>query len=148
MKNLLAVLLSASLLTGCASQGPVTKYAGDAATVAGAGAVGYYASDKNVPVAAGSAVVALGVKRFMDSKAEKQRVAELDEAYKRGMAQAAKTADAAIQNAQKDGFPETSPTAQQAETQEVIRLPITAPARVINGVRINPSQEVITLPSS
>lgn len=146
MKKILPILSAASLLAGCATKGPVTQYAGDAATVAAAGTAGYVLSDKNAPVAAGSAVVALGVKRFMDSKADKQRVAELDEAYKRGMAQAAKATDQAIQNAQRDGFSEQASTAQ-AETQEVTRLPITAPARVINGVRINPSQEIITLPN-
>ena len=145
MKSVLAFAALASLLTSCASQSPVTRFAGDAATVTAAGAAGYQASDKNAAVAAGSAVAALGVKRFIESRSDKARIAELDEAYRRGMSQAAKTADMAIQNAQRDGFPE-QPAQADLPPEEVLRLPITAPERVINGVRIKATQEVVTLP--
>jgi hypothetical protein len=143
-----SVLLLTVLLSGCATQSKTGQFVADAATVTGAGAVGYVASDGNAPIAAGSAVVALGVKKFMDSSRERARMAELDAAYKSGMAQAAKRADTAIQNAQKDGMPEQAAlaAAPTQEETEALRVPITAPERVINGVRINASQEIITLP--
>lgn len=70
--------------------------------------------------------------------------ADADAAYKRGMAQSAKLAYDAIQNSQRNGIPEEQ-SAATPQHDEVLRLPITAPARVINGVRINPSQEILTI---
>lgn len=139
-----ALILAASLAfaSGCRTHSTAGRTITDAATIVAAGAAGYAASDKDPVVAAGSAVAALGVKRFMESKADKERMEELDQAYKRGLAQQAKVADAAIQKVQSTGRPEAA-LAETDEDKPVAQIPVTLPERVINGVRVNATQEMV-----
>jgi hypothetical protein len=144
MKTSCYLLLAAAvILTGpaCTTQSQVGRYVGDV----GAVGVGYVAGDQlsngNKAVAFGSGAVALGLKRFVENKSDQKRMSDLDEAFKRGMAQDAKLSYLAIQNSQKLGTKE-----EDAATDNQLQLsaiPISAPARTINGVRINPTVETI-----
>ena len=62
-------------------------------------------------------------------------------AYERGRAQNAQLTYDAIQNAQKNG---RAPEARDAAA-DAVEIPITAPERTINGVRINASTEFIRI---
>lgn len=144
MKKLLPFFaLSAAVAgVGCSST-QVARTAGDV----GAAGIGYVAGDQlsrdskqNKVIAFGSGAVALGLKRFVDNRSDKKRMEELDEAFKRGMAQDAKVSYLAIQNSQRLGSPENE--AADAPLQ-LTAVPIAAPARTINGVRVNPTVETI-----
>jgi hypothetical protein len=128
---------------GCSTQSQVSRTAGDV----GAAGLGYVAGDQlskdskqNKTIAFGSGAVAVGLKRFVENRSDKKRMEELDEAFKRGMAQDAKMSYLAIQNSQRLG---SSPADAADAPLQLTAIPISAPARTINGVRVNPTVETI-----
>lgn len=126
---------------GCATQSQTGRFAGDV-VASGAGFVaGDQLSGGNKAVAFGSGAVALGLKRLVENANDKKRMAELDAAYQRGMAQEAKLSYLAIQNSQRLGTPE--PAAMNEAAATLTAIPISAPARTINGVKINPTVESV-----
>jgi hypothetical protein len=126
---------------GCATQSQTGRFAGDV-VASGAGFVGGdQLSGGNKAVAFGSGAVALGLKRLVENANDKKRMAELDAAYQRGMAQEAKLSYLAIQNSQRLGTPE--PAAMNEAAATLTAIPISAPARTINGVKINPTVESV-----
>jgi hypothetical protein len=137
----LSFLLLLPAVSSCSSRKPVSSFAGDAAVVGGATALGWELSGKKPGVAIASGVVALGVKTLADHAADKQLQQAENEAYLRGVAQNAKQTYDAIQNSQKTSLDTTTTTEENAPKK--IAVPITAPERTINGVKVNVSQEVI-----
>ena len=134
------ILLATVLLTGCASTR--TARLGTDALAAGAGGV---VADKlsggNPYWTLAGGLAALGGAEWARSASNADEQERLALAYERGRAQNAQLTYDAIQNAQKSGrAPETRDVADTA-----LEIPITAPERTINGVRINGSTEFIRI---
>jgi hypothetical protein len=144
MKKLLPFFaLSAAVAGGGCASTQIARTSEDLV----AASIGYVAGDQlskdskqNKVIAFGSGAVALGLKRFVDSRSDKKRMDELDQAFKRGMAQDAKVSYLAIQNSQRLGH--SADEAAEAALP-LTAIPIAAPARTINGVRVNPTVETI-----
>ena len=145
MKIIILPLLITVLCGGCATRSKVGQFTTDAAVTAGAAYAGYKLSDNNPAIGLASGLGALGIKRIFESKADKERQKELQEAFNRGRGQSAAESYAAIQNTQRDGFSESEYAPQENTTDNTLTVPIVAPERVINGVRVRETQEFITL---
>jgi len=133
---LLAV--AAALLAGCAS----TETARIGTDVLAAGAGGLIAnkiSGGNPYWTLAGGVAALGAAEWAHGAASSDEQKQLALAYDRGKAQNAQATYDAIQNVQKSGRrPRASGTAY-------VDIPIVAPKRTINGVKIDASTEYIRI---
>lgn len=131
--------IAAALLSGCASS--QTARLGTDVLAAGAGGV---IADKlsggNPYWTLGGGVAALGVTEWARSASNADQQKELALAYERGMAQNAQATYDAIQNAQKNGR-----AAGTLDRGQYLEVPITAPERVINGVKVNASTEYVRI---
>jgi hypothetical protein len=129
---------AAALLAGCAS----TQTARIGTDVLAAGAGGLIAdkiSGGNPYWTLAGGVAALGAAEWAHSAVSSDDQKQLALAYDRGKAQNAQTTYDAIQNVQKNG---RKPGASSADYLEI---PIVAPARTINGVKIDASTEYIRI---
>jgi hypothetical protein len=129
---------AAVLLVGCAS----TQTARIGTDVLAAGAGGLIAdklSGGNPYWTLAGGVAALGAAEWAHSAVSSDDQKQLALAYERGKAQNAQTTYDAIQNVQKSG---RRPSATNADYVEV---PIVAPARTVNGVKIDASTEYIRI---
>ena len=134
------ILLATVLLTGCASTR--TARLGTDALAAGAGGVvaGKLSGGNPYWTLAGG-LAGLGATEWARSASNADEQERLALAYERGRAQNAQLTYDAIQNAQKNG---RAPEARDAAA-DAVEIPITAPERTINGVRINASTEFIRI---
>lgn len=134
------ILLVSVLLTGCAS----TQTARLGTDVLAAGAVGVVAdrlSGGNPYWTLAGGLAALGGAEWARGASNADEGQRLALAYERGRAQNAQLTYDAIQNAQKNGrAPDAADNADDS-----MEIPITAPERTINGVRINASTEFIRI---
>lgn len=135
-----AIVLAAVLpLAGCASQ---TARIGTDVLAAGAGGV---IADKisggNPYWTLAGGVAALGAAEWAHSASNSDQQKQLALAYERGRAQDAQVTYDAIQNAQKHG----RSAGKGGDPGQYVEIPITAPARTINGVKIDPSTEYIRI---
>jgi hypothetical protein len=134
------LLLASTLLTGCAS----TQTARIGTDVLAAGAGGLIAdkiSKGNPYWTLAGGVAALGAAEWAHSASASDDQKLLALAYERGQAQNAQTTYDAIQNVQKNG---RSPGTGN-EAGHYLEIPITAPERTINGVKIDASTEYIRI---
>jgi hypothetical protein len=145
MKKLLLPLLIIALASGCSTRSNVGRYTTDAAVTAGAAYAGYKLSNNNPAIGLAAGLGALGIKRIMENKADEEQRKELEAAFNRGRGQAAAEGYAAIQNTQRDGFSESLYSESRESAPDTLTVPIVAPERVINGVRVRETQEFITL---
>jgi hypothetical protein len=140
--NKFVIILSAltALFSGCTTGGTVARVGTDV-VAAGAGTViADKLSNGNPYWTAAGAVAGLALAEGGQALVRNQQQKDLALAYERGKAQNAELAYDAIQNAQKDGR-----TALIPADADSIEVPITAPARQINGVKINPTAEYIKI---
>jgi hypothetical protein len=129
---------AAVLLAGCAS----TQTARIGTDVLAAGAGGLIAdkiSGGNPYWTLAGGVAALGAAEWAHSAVSSDDQKQLALAYERGKAQNAQTTYDAIQNVQKSG---RRPSATNAD---YVEIPIVAPARTVNGVKIDASTEYIRI---
>jgi hypothetical protein len=134
------LIVGCALLAGCAT----SKTAEIGTDVLAAGAGGVIAdqiSHGNPYWTLAGGVVGLGAAEWAHSAYTSDQQKQLALAYDRGKAQNAQITYDAIQNAQKNG---RSPA---TAGENYLEIPITAPARTINGVKINPSTEYIRVSS-
>ena len=133
-------LFASAILAGCAS----TQTARIGTDVLAAGAGGLIAdkiSKGNPYWTLAGGVAALGAAEWAHSATASDEQKQLALSYDRGRAQNAQTTYDAIQNAQKKGrSPETG-----GEAGHYLEIPITAPERTINGVKIDASTEYIRI---
>ena len=132
------LFIASALLGGCAT----TQTARVGADVLAAGAGGLIAdkiSNGNPYWTLGGGVAALGAAEWAHSAMASDGQKQLALAYERGQAQNAQATYDAIQNAQKNGrSPGTG-----GDAGHYLEIPITAPERTINGVKIEASTEYI-----
>lgn len=134
------ILLTSVLLTGCAST--QTARLGTDVLAAGAGSVvADRISDGNPYWTLAGGLAALGGAEWARGASNADERQRLALAYERGRAQNAQITYDAIQNAQRNG---RAPDASGA-ADDSLEVPITAPERTINGVRINASTEYIRI---
>ena len=134
------IILAVVSLTGCAS----TRTARLGTDVLAAGAAGVVAdrlSGGNPYWTLASGLAALGGAEWARGASNADEGQRLALAYERGRAQNAQLTYDAIQNAQRNG---RAPEARDADG-DGLEIPITAPERTINGVRINASTEYIRI---
>ncbi|HWA09506.1 MAG TPA: hypothetical protein VG838_08665 [Opitutaceae bacterium] len=134
--NILILTAGVALLAGCAS----TKTAEIGTDLLAAGAGGVIAdktSHGNPYWTLAGGVAGLGAAEWARSTSNSDQQKQLGLAYDRGKAQNAQLTYDAIQNAQKDG------RNASASGDDYLEIPITAPVRTINGVKINASNEFI-----
>jgi hypothetical protein len=135
-RNFPLLALSGLLVGGCAS----TKTAEIGTDVLAAGAGGVIAdqiSHGNPYWTLAGGVLGLGAAEWAHSAVTNDQQKQLALAFDRGKAQNAQLTYDAIQNAQKTG------RAAGAAPDNSVEIPITAPVRTINGVKINASTEYI-----
>ena len=139
MQPKLPLLAAATvLLAGCASSG--TARIGTDVLAAGAGGViADKLSNGNPYWTLAGGVAALGAAEWAHSATSSDDQKQLALAYDRGKAQNAQTTYDAIQNVQKSG---RRPSVTNAD---YVEIPIVAPARTINGVKIDASTEYIRI---
>ncbi len=125
-------------LTGCASQ-QVGRIGTDVLAAGAGGMIADKISGGNPYWTLGGGVVALGAAEWAHSASDAGAQKQLALAYERGKAQNAEATYDAIQNVQKTG---RHPEATSADYRDI---PIVAPARTINGVKIEPSTEYIRI---
>lgn len=130
----LALLLP---LAGCASQ--AARLGTDALAAGAGGVIANKISGGNPYWTLAGGVAALGATEWARSASNAEDQKQLALAYERGRAQGAQATYDAIQNVQKHG----RDLARDADTS--VLVPITAPARTINGVKIDPSTEYIRI---
>ena len=134
------ILATVVPLAGCAS----TQTARLGTDVLAAGAGGVIAdkiSGGNPYWTLAGGVAGLGAAEWARSASNSEDQKQLALAYERGRAQDAQVTYDAIQNVQKHG---RSPGASGG-SGKYVEIPITAPARTINGVKIDPSTEYIRI---
>jgi hypothetical protein len=133
-------LLLTMLLAGCASN-RTARLGTDVLAAGAAGVLADRASGGNPYLTLAGGVAALGAAEWARGVAEADEQQRLALAYERGRAQNAQLTYDAIQNAQRNGRPPDAAT----EQDDGMEIPITAPERTINGVRINASTEFIRI---
>jgi hypothetical protein len=132
------LLLASALLAGCAST-PTARIGTDALAAGAGGLIADRISKGNPYWTLGGGVAALGAAEWARSASSSDERKELALAFDRGRAQNAQSTYDAIQNAQRNG---RSPGAG-GEVGRYLEIPITAPERMINGVKIEASTEYI-----
>ncbi len=133
------LLLGVSLLSaGCASSG-AARLGTDVVAAGAGGVVADKLSNGNPYWTLGGGVAALGLAEWARTATESDKAKELALAFERGKAQNAQSTYDAIQNAQKQGRKESAANLRYME------IPITAPERTINGVRISASTEYVRI---
>ena len=134
--KILILTAGVALLAGCAS----TKTAEIGTDLLAAGAGGVIAdkiSHGNPYWTLAGGVLGLGAAEWARSASNSDQQKQFAMAYDRGKAQNAQLTYDAIQNAQKNG------RSASAGSDNYLEIPITAPMRTINGVKINASTEFI-----
>lgn len=140
LRNAPFLVLASALLAGCAST--QTARVGTDVLVAGAGGlIADKISGGNPYWTLAGGVAALGASEWAHRASDANEQKQLALAYERGRAQDAQVTYDAIQNAQKNG---RSP-GSSGESGRPVEIPISAPARTINGVKIDPSTEYIRI---
>jgi hypothetical protein len=135
-----AFLFASVLLSGCAST--QTARIGTDALAAGAGGLIADKISKGNPYwTLAGGVGALGAAEWAHTVSSSAEGTQLALAYDRGRAQNAQATYEAIQNAQKNGRSSGS----AAEAAHYVEIPITAPERTINGVKIDATTEYIRI---
>lgn len=134
---LLLVALTA-IWAGCTS-GPTARVGTDVFAAGAGGVVANTLSHGNPYWTLAGGVAALGATEWARSAAGADEQQRLALAYERGKAQNAQLTYDAIQNAQRNGRGSAAPA------DEALEIPITAPERTINGVKINASTEFIRI---
>ena len=132
------IAAAAVFLAGCATS--QTARIGTDVLAAGAGGIiADKLSNGNPYWTLAGGVAALGAAEWAHSAASSDDQKQLALAYERGQAQNAQTTYDAIQNVQKSG---RRPSVTNAD---YVEIPIVAPARTINGVKIDASTEYIRI---
>ena len=128
-----------AILPGCAS-GPTARVGADVLAAGAGGIVSNTLSHGNPYWTLAGGVAALGAAEWARSATSVEEQQRLALAYERGKAQNAQLTYDAIQNAQRNGRGSAAPVDEKA-----LEIPITAPERTINGVKINASTEFIRI---
>ncbi|OAM91919.1 hypothetical protein AW736_26425 [Termitidicoccus mucosus] len=131
--------LLAAALAGCQSS-QVNRLVNTTFAGAAGGLTANQLSNGNPYWTLAGGVTAIGISEYARTQDEKRKQEELALAYEQGRAQNAHVTYAAIQNAQQNGFEAGARTQPEDNS---IEIPFAAPARVINGVKINPTTEYI-----
>lgn len=126
------------LASGCAS-GPTARVGADVLAAGAGGVVANSLSHGNPYWTLAGGVAALGAAEWARNAASAEEQQRLALAYERGKAQSAQLTYDAIQNAQRNG------RGPAEATNDALEIPITAPERTINGVKINASTEFIRI---
>jgi len=137
--KLATLMAAASLLSGCASS-QTARLGTDVLSAGAGGVIADKLSGGNPYWTLGGGVAALGATEWARSASNSDQQKELALAYERGMAQNAQATYDAIQNSQKNGR-----TVGALDKGQYLEVPITAPERVINGVKINASTEYVRI---
>lgn len=127
-----------AILSGCGAV-PTARMGADVLAAGAGGMVSHSLSHGNPYWTVAGGVAALGAAEWARAAASAGEQERLALAYERGRAQNAQLTYDAIQNAQRNGRADAEPA------NNALEIPITAPERTINGVKINASTEFIRI---